>query len=150
MAQAKAKQSSTGQIDVTKATMAQPYLGVVPLVIGSGNQPNAIAMAHLTPTPTSTAYLCGMVVSGAGATAGSIVVVTIEGLLGGTRNLVYGFETGVNKVNPPLALSFNPPLPASGPGIQILITVPAGGAGNLYSGVMAHGYAAIAAPTPDI
>ena len=150
MAQATAKQSSTGQIEVIKTTMAQPYLSVIPLATGSGNQPKAIAQAHLTPTPTTTAYLCGFVVTGSGATTAAVLPVIVEGLLGGPRAFAYGFVQGINNANPPLALNFNPPLPASGPGIQILVTVPAGPDGNLFSMVTAYGYAAIAAPIPDI
>jgi hypothetical protein len=150
MAQAGAKQSSTGQIEVIKATMAQPYLGVIPLATGSGNCPNGLAMVHLTPTQNSTAYLCGFIVTGSGSVGGSLVLVTVEGLLGGTRSFCYGFEAGVNKVNTPLAFNFNPPLIGVAPGAQILLTVPAGGTGNLNSMATIYGYAATAAPTPDI
>ena len=150
MAQTKAVQSSTGQIEVIKATMAQPYLGVIPLATGSGNCPNGLAMVHLTPTQNSTAYLCGFIVTGSGSVGGSIVLVTIEGLLGGTRSFCYGFEAGVNKVNTPLAFNFNPPLPGVAPGAQILLTVPAGGSGNLNSMATIYGFAALAAPIPNI
>jgi hypothetical protein len=150
MAQSTAKQSSTGQIEVSKATMAQPYLGVIPLATGSGNNPKTAAQAHLTPTPTSTAYLCGFVVSGSGATVASVAPVIVEGLLGGPRSFAYGFAQGINTVNTPLVLNFNPPLPASAPGVQILITVPPGGDSNLFSMVTIYGYAALAAPIPDI
>jgi len=150
MAQSTAKQSSTGQIEVQKATMAQPYLGVIPLAWGSGNCPNGLAMAHLTPTQNSTAYLSGFIVTGSGSVGGSVVLVTVEGLLGGTRSFAYGFEAGVNKVNTPLAFNFNPPLPGISPGAQILLTVPAGGSGNLNSMATIYGYAATAAPIPDI
>jgi hypothetical protein len=150
MAQATSKQSATGTVEIVQPTKAQPYLGVIPYVNGSGNCPNGLAMAHLTPTQNSTAYLCGFIVTGSGVVGGSIVLVTIEGLLGGTRTFAYGFAQGANVVNTPLICNFNPPLPGIAPGAQILLTVPAGGTGNLNSMATIYGYAANAAPTPDI
>jgi hypothetical protein len=150
MATTAAKQSATGNIEVNKQTMAQPYLGVIPLVTGSGNQPNAAALAMLTGTPTTCVYLSGVIVTGSGATTAKPVLVTISGLIGGARNFVYGFGADVNAPNQPLILNFDPPLPAVAVNTAIAVTVPPGGTGNLNSMVTAYGFAAVPAPIPNI
>ena len=128
-------------IEINKGTIAQPYIGVTPLVSGSGNQPNAIATATLTPSATTCAYLCGMIVTGSGAGAKTNVLVTVSGLLGGTRSFVYGFDTPATSINQPLNFNFNPPLPAAAINTPIVVTVPAGGVGNLNSMVTIYGFA---------
>jgi hypothetical protein len=127
-------------ITVGKNTIAQPYLGVTPLCTGSGNQPNAVAIATLTPTATTCAYLCGLIATGSGATSAKPVVVTVDGLLGGTRSFCYGFIQPIAAVNTPLILNFDPPLSAADINTPIVVTVPAGGVGNLNSMVTAYGF----------
>lgn len=133
-------QQAGSNIEVSKATLAQPYLGVRPLCTGSGNQPNAPAIATLTPTATTIAYLCGLIATGSGATSAKPVVVTVDGLLGGTRSFCYGFTQPIAAVNTPLILNFDPPLSAADINTPIVVTVPAGGAGNLNSMVTAYGF----------
>ena len=132
--------SRGGNLSVTKNTLAQPYLGVTPLVTGSGNQANAEAKVTLTGTPSNIVYLCGLVVTGGGGSAEKIVLVTVAGLLGGTRSFCYAFRDDPQAVNEPLILHFDPPLPAADVNTPIVITCPAGGTGNLYNMVFAHGY----------
>lgn len=110
------------------------------LVAGSGNVANASAAATLTPGTTTTAYIAGFSVTGAGATAGANVLVTVAGLLGGTRTYVYTFATGVAVANAPLNICFNPPLPASAANTAIVVTCPASGAGGTHNAVVAHGF----------
>ena len=102
--------------------------------------PNAEAVATLTPSATTCAYLCGFVVTGGGGTAEKIVVVTVAGLLGGTRSFCYAFRDDPQAVNEMLNLNFNPPLPAAAVNTPIVITCPAGGTGNLYNMVTAYGF----------
>src|SRR6185369_5567570 len=111
-----------------------------PLAAGSGNVANASAVATLTGTATTTVYIGGFSVTGAGATAGLPVVVTIAGLLGGTRSYIYTFAAGVLVGNTPLVVEFIQPLPASAVNTPIVVTCPAGGAGNTNNAVTARGF----------
>jgi hypothetical protein len=114
--------------------------GGVPLIAGSGNVANASAVATLTPGSGKTAYIAGFEITGAGATAGLPVTVTVAGLLGGTRSFTYTFAAGVLVGNLPLIVDFLPPLPASAIDTAIVVTCPAGGAGNTNNAVVAHGF----------
>lgn len=117
-----------------------PYSeGATALIAGSGNVANASAAATLTPTATTTAYISGFEVTGSGSTAGLPVTVTVAGLLGGTRSYTYSFVAGVLVANAPLVVSFFPALPASAINTAIVVTCPAGGAGNTNNTVVAHG-----------
>jgi hypothetical protein len=150
MATAPAKQSGTGTITVDKVTMAQPYLGVVPLVTGSSNMANAEAKATLTGTAATCVYMSGFIVSGAGAATPKAVIVAVDGLLGGPRSFTYAFADDPKKANQTLQFNFIPPLPAAAINTPIVITVPPGGTGNVQSMVFAYGFYTTPAPNPDI
>lgn len=137
------RQSKSGEtVTIGKMTLAQPYLGVIPLLSGSGAVANQPASAQLLPTPTSCAYLSSFSVTGTGATAANAVVVAVNGLMGGaTRTYAYCFSAGINAPNQPLILRFDPPLQGDGLGAPITITCPSSGAGGLINCVNAHGYA---------
>lgn len=119
---------------------AYVYATTTPLIAGSGNVANASAAATLTPVSTATAYIAGFEVTGAGSTAALPVTVTVAGLLGGTRSYTYNFAAGVLVGNTPLIVTFDPPLPASAVNTAIVVTCPAGGAGNTNNTVVAHGF----------
>jgi hypothetical protein len=119
---------------------AYVYANTTPLIAGSGNVANASAAATLTGGTTTTVYLAGFEVTGAGSTAGLPVTVTVAGLLGGTRSYTYSFVAGVLVANTPLIVAFDPPLPASAVNTAIVVTCPAGGAGNTNNTVVAHGF----------
>jgi hypothetical protein len=85
-------------------------------------------------------YLSGFSVTGAGATAGAAVSVTVAGLLGGSRIFTYTFATGAVVGNSPLVMAFDPPLPASAINTAISVTCPASGAGGTNNTVVAQGY----------
>lgn len=114
--------------------------GSTPLTGGSGNVANANAVATLTPSATTTAYISGFEVTGSGATAGLPVTVTVAGLLGGTRSFTYTFAAGALVGNQPLIVPFFPPLPASAVNTPIVVTCPASGAGGTNNTAVAHGY----------
>lgn len=116
--------------------------GVTALIAGSGNVANAAAAATLAAAAGETTYIAGFEVCGSGATAGLPVIVTVAGLLGGTRSYIYTFAAGVLVGNNPLVVSFTPPLPASAANTTIVVTCPAGGIGNTHNAVVAHGYRA--------
>lgn len=118
-----------------------PYLeGATALIAGSGNVTNASAAATLTGTATTSVYITGFEVTGSGSTAGLPVTVTVAGLLGGTRSYTYSFVAGVLVANVPLVVTFYPALPASAINTAIVVTCPAGGAGNTNNTVVAHGF----------
>lgn len=112
----------------------------VPLIAGSGNVANATAAATLTGTATTTVYLAGFEITGAGATAGLPVTVTVSGILGGTRSYTYVFATGATVANNTLGIQFVPPIPASAVNTPIVVSCPAGGAGNTNNTAVAHGF----------
>lgn len=119
--------------------VGSPYSeGVTPLIAGSGNVANASAAATLTPTATTTAHISGFEVTGAGSTGA--LVVTVAGLLGGTRHYTYTFPAGATVACTPLLVKFDQPLPASAVNTAIVVTCPAGGAGNTNNTVVAHGF----------
>lgn len=124
-------------------SVGSPYAeGSTALIAGSGNVANASAVATLAATATTTAYITGFEVTGAGATAGAAVTVTVAGLLGGTQSYTYVFSTGAAVVNSPLIVEFSPPLPASAVNTSIVVTCPASGAGGTNNTVVAHGFRA--------
>lgn len=118
-----------------------PYqVSQTPLVAGSGNVANAAAAATLTGTATTTVYISGFEVTGAGATAGLPVTVTVTGLLGGARSYTYTFAVGATLPNQPLIVAFDPPLPASAVNTAIVVSCPASGVGGTNNTTVAHGF----------
>jgi hypothetical protein len=112
----------------------------IPMAASSGNVANAAAIATLSSDPALLSHICGFVVTAAGATAGLPVIVTITGLAAGTLSFIFAFPAGVLVAATPLVVIFPEPLPASGYDVDIVVTVPAGGAGNTHSSVNAHGF----------
>lgn len=133
------KGTRSAELVVTADSAPYP-LGATPLIAGSGNVANASGVATLTGTATTTVYLTGFEITGAGATAGAAVTVTVAGLLGGTRSYTYVFATGAAAVNHPMIPQFFPALPAAAVNTPIVVTCPASGAGGLFNTVVAHGY----------
>lgn len=115
-------------------------VGAVPTTASSGNTANAVATATLAGVATKTTYITGFTVSGAGATAGLPVIVTVTGVIGGTMSFIYVFEAGALVGNKPLVVSFETPVPASAVNTAIAVSCPAGGAGNTNNAVVATGY----------
>lgn len=114
--------------------------GITQITGASGNVANAAAIATLANAAAKTNFLAGFEISGAGATAALPVTVTVTGLLGGTLTYIYTFAAGPLVGNLPLVVEFNPPLQASAVNTPIVVTCPAGGAGNTNNAAVAHGY----------
>ena len=110
------------------------------LTSSSGNVANANAVATLTATAGRRVFLCGFSVMGAGATAAVTVAVTATGLTGGTSTFNYSVDTSVGVVRPPLQVAYAPCIPASADGTNIVVTLPALGAGNTNASAHAWGY----------
>jgi hypothetical protein len=120
---------------------AAPYQTAQTPIIGkSGNVANASAAATLTGTASTTVYISGFEITGAGATAGLPVTVTVAGLLGGTIQYTYDFAVGALVGNLPLIVEYLPPLPASAVNTAIVVTCPASGTGGTNNTVVAHGF----------
>lgn len=105
----------------------------------SGNVANASAVATLAAVAAKTNYLSGVEITFAGATAASVVLATITGLLGGTQTIVVPVPAGVAVAGVPVLLNFYPPHPASAVNTAIAVTLPALGAGNTNACVNARG-----------
>lgn len=87
-----------------------------------------------------TTYICGFTVSGLGSTAGGPVTVTVATLApGSTLSYSYVFTASAATPNTPLAINYNPCLPASAAAAAITITVP-GQAGNTATQINASGF----------
>jgi hypothetical protein len=104
---------------------AFPYpVGAAPLGASSGVVAAAAAVATLAGAAGKTTYITGFQCMGLGATAASIVQVAVTGLLGGTQTYLVSVPAGVTTpISPfPLAVLFDPPLPASAVNTAIVVT----------------------------
>lgn len=107
----------------------------------SGNVANASAVATLAaPGAGITNYLTGFEITFSGATAASVVVATVTGLLGGTRSYIVSVPAGATVGGTPLIVDFSTPIPASAANTAIVVTLPALGAGNTNACVNARGF----------
>lgn len=131
------------------STATDPNTGAV--ILGTQQTPNDasnstavgnVALAAvLTPgVATGTQFITSFEVTGGGATAASIIQVTVTGVLGGTKTYDLVIPAGVNTSITPLIVEFPVPLQASGPNVSITVNVPAFGAGNTNAAVTAHGF----------
>lgn len=128
----------TGELYVTDSGA---QTGITAVVGASGNVAAASAVATLAGAAGKTTYITGFEVTGSGATAAAVVLVTVTGLIGGaTATYVLAVVAGATLGNTPLIVQFPKPIPASAENTAIVVTVPTLGAGNTNSAVVAHGY----------
>lgn len=108
----------------------------------SGNVANAPGVATIPGVAGQKAWITGFEITGAGATAGLPVTVTVTGLgvAGGTLSYTYSAAAGALVANQPLSIEFPEPLPASANNTSIVVTCPALGAGATNNTVVAHGF----------
>ncbi|MCI0541537.1 MAG: hypothetical protein L0Z50_40585 [Verrucomicrobiales bacterium] len=106
----------------------------------SGNVANAVAVATLASATGRTAYITGFQATASGASVALPVTLTVAGLAGGTASYTFTFTNGVLSTATPLIMNFPVPLAASGPGVDIVVTLPAGGSGNRRAAVSAQGF----------
>lgn len=95
-----------------------------------------------------TTYVQGFAITGAGATAGSVIAVTLTGTIGGTLNYQIAIPAGAGTSITPLVVEFTGQgIPASAPNTAITLNVPSFGAGNTNAAASIHGYQqAVGAP----
>jgi hypothetical protein len=111
-----------------------------PLAATSGNVANSSAVATLAAAPFQrTTYITGFWCGGGGATAGSVVTISVSGLLGGTQTFPFGVPAGVTGWNY-LPWRFPAPVPASSTQTAIVVTMPALGSGNTNAACQAWGF----------
>lgn len=116
--------------------------GAVPVYAASGNVTNATAAAALAADANRWNYLTGFDVTGAGATAASIVTVTVSGLYGGiTKTYKIGVPAGATTQITPFRMTFDPPLKSAAKNTAITVSAAAFGAGNLHASTNVQGYA---------
>jgi hypothetical protein len=99
----------------------------------SGDVANASAAASLAAVASKTNYLTGFSITFSGATAASIVVATVTGLLGGTLSFVVAVPAGATVGGTPIIVDLAVPHPASAANTAITVTLPALGAGNAHA-----------------
>lgn len=114
----------------------------VPIGGSSGNVANAQAQASLAASPGNITYITGFDFTYAGATAASVVVLTVAGLAGGTQSFEIGVPAGAAVEGQPLSIRYPEPLPASAPNAAIVVTCPALGAGNTNAVLNVQGFQA--------
>lgn len=107
---------------------------------GSGDVVAATAAFTMPAVVGKTNYLAGFQLSGGGATAATVVQLTITGLLGGTLTYNVPVPAGATLGLQPIVYQFYPPLPASGPNTPIVVSCPSLGAGNLHSSLNVQGF----------
>lgn len=100
----------------------------------------AAISATLAAAAGKTTHITGFEVTGAGATAASVVTVTVSGLLGGTQSYKVAVPAGANAGVTPLVVSIPGGFPASAPNTAIVVDVPSFGAGNTHAAVAARGF----------
>lgn len=130
-----------GQSAATPGSPAQSAPGSAQTpVTASATGAASAATATLPGVAGKTTYITGFQVTGGGATAGSIVVVTVTGILGGTMSYDVAPPTGAAVGMQPLIVTFPIPIPASAVNTPIAVVVPSLGAGNTNSAVAAQGF----------
>ena len=130
--------SATGGTQVT-APAAGGAAGAV--LATSGNVAAAPAVATMPAVPGKTNFVTGFEITGAGATAASVVVATFAGLAQALAYVVAvpaGAAVGIT----PIVVEFSQPVPASAANTAVSLTLPSLGAGNTNAAVNLHGYAA--------
>lgn len=104
--------------------------GAAAVAASSGVVAAAVAAATLPAVAGQTNSVSGFQITGLGATGATVVVATLTGVLGGTQSYEVTVPAGATTAITPVIVSFNPPLPATGPNVAITISVPSFGAGN--------------------
>lgn len=113
-----------------------------PVQSSQTNAANPIT-ATLPAAPGALTYITGFEVTGGGATAGSIIQVTVAGI---NTSMAYyiAVPAGAGVGITPLTVEFSTPIPASALNTAITVSVPSFGAGNTNAAVTAHGYQVLA------
>jgi len=131
---------ATGQGSASVIASSDYPEGATPTNASSGNIAAGVAAATLAGVSGKTTHLCGFSVTGAGATAASVVAVTVVGLIGGTMTFNLSVPAGAAVAHGGLRLEFPKPLVASAANTAIVVSCPSLGAGNTNNATNAWGY----------
>lgn len=115
------------------------YTSTYPITASSGNVAASAATATLTSAAGRLAYINGFAVTGAGATAASVIAVTVTGCIGGTMTFNMAIPAGVTTAVTPLIVNFPSPVAATGYNTNIVVSAASFGAGNTNAAVVAYG-----------
>lgn len=117
------------------------FPNVSPLAISTNGAGAATINCILPAQVGAKTYLEGFHITGSGATAASIVNVTITGLLCGTLNYNVVVPAGVNTAVNFAPVIFPTPLPSNAVNTTVVINIPNFGSGNTNVAVVAYGFA---------
>jgi hypothetical protein len=109
----------------------------------TGNLAATGGAATLPATPGKTQFLEGFDITGGGATAASVIDVTVTGLNGGTLHYELPILAGVAgpmNAQGGFSVRFPQPLPATGPNVAIAVNIPSFGGGNTNAAAVAYGF----------
>lgn len=107
----------------------------------SGASVAAATLTRTIPASATMLHFCeGFDITFAGATAASVVEVTLSGLLGGTLTFILTVPAGATVAGTPLCVKFPKPIPATDKNIAVTLTVPSLGAGNTKANANLYGF----------
>lgn len=120
-----------------------PYpVGATPLAFTFTTNTATLMTAQFVGASGRTVYMTGFQITGTGATATSVIVVSTTNFIA-TQNWYLVIPAGVALPVVPggiFAVSFNPPLPANALGVWPQVNVPGFGAGNTSAAINIQGY----------
>jgi hypothetical protein len=118
-----------------------PYLSSqTAITAASGNVANANAVATLSGAASKTTFITGFRCQAAGSTAAAVVSLTVAGVITGTMTYTFVFPAGATTAAAAVGEDFTTPIPASAVNTSIVVTLPAGGAGNTNASCVAEGF----------
>lgn len=128
-------------VPISDATATEPGSANV-TELGDAQTGAAAALAPtLAAAAAVTTWVSGFSVDGLGATAGSVIEVTLVGVLGGTRRYKLTIPAGAAAaLASRLIVEFGRPIPASAVNTAIVLNVPSFGAGNTSAVAEIHGF----------
>jgi hypothetical protein len=129
-----------GNIVLTAAVAPGAPGSLQTALTSSASAGNASNVATLSAAVGKTTFITGFTATAAGATGASNVTITVVGTFGGTLNYTFTFPAGATTAATPIGAMFNPAIPASATNTAIVVTFPAGGAGNLNASITAYGF----------
>ena len=129
-------------IDLVSIWFKDPWTGIngTTAVDASSNNAAAANNVSLPAVANQTNFVTGFEITGDGATAGSVILVTLTGVVGGPLDYELTIPAGAGVAVTPLIVEFPVPIPATGPNVAITLNVPSFGAGNTNAAAAIHGY----------
>lgn len=127
--------------DANGFVTVSPYpVNATPITAASGNVAAAAATATLAGVAGKTTYITGFRCGGGGATAASLVAITVTGLVSSTQTYTIGPVAGVTLITQPVERRYEPPVPASAANTAIVVSMASLGAGNTRADCNAEGF----------